>query len=166
MIFSLYRIERPFIWKRNQPNKQKFNSFYPNMFCINIDWSTGSKEKRSQCIFIMLLWSPLTKECGFLNNLHKTLTKGCFVANLVEISPVVLEKIEIWKVLRWRTHSWTYLRFTNKWMDRQTYIQMRENRPLIKLTWSFCCKHTLCIELVHLMESESVASKANYKEEN
>ena len=69
-------------------------------------------------IFVISLLSPSRKRCGPLfQETWVPFTQGCFVPSIVEIGPVILEKMKMWKVYRQR--------------DRRTDDKRSE-----KLTWA------------------------------
>ena len=69
-------------------------------------------------IFVISLLSPSRKRCGPLfQETWVPITQGCFVPSILEIGPVILEKMKMWKVYRQR--------------DRRTDDKRSE-----KLTWA------------------------------
>ena len=76
------------------------NSLYPRMLCAKFswNWSSGSEEKifkYCQCIFDTSLLSPLSKGSGpAFDQTWIFFSQECFVPSLVDIGPVVLEKIK------------------------------------------------------------------------
>ena len=84
-------------------------SLYPRILCLKfgLNWPSGSEKEylwispKYFHYFIISLLSSLGKGRGpSFEQTWISFTQGCFVPSLVEIGPVLLEKMKMWKVYR------------------------------------------------------------------
>ena len=84
---------------------------------VEIGWVVLEKKSFHQCIFVILLLSPLVKGHGpSFEQTWIPFTHGYFVVSLVEIGPGVLEKMEIWN-----GHRWTDREMDDRWTEKLTW---------------------------------------------
>ena len=98
-VFSLIEIISPWKWA-GALVWIILNPLHPRMLCAKFGWNwpSGSEEKifkYCQCIFDTSLLSPLSKGSGpAFDQTWIFFSQECFVPSLVDIGPVVLEKIK------------------------------------------------------------------------
>ena len=101
MYFCYIVIKSP--WKKAGPFiRNKLSSYAPRMHCTMFCWiwpSGSGENKNLNFVNVFSLFANfLPLEKGGSSWIHST--KGCFVPSLIEVGPVIVEKMKMWKLYR------------------------------------------------------------------
>ena len=95
------------------------------------------------CILAISLLSPLEKEHDpSFEQIWIPITQGCFLPSLVEIGPVVLEKMKMWKFYR-RTDRQTDRRRTTG--DQESSLELSAHVRLKRVFFSYTRRLPCCL---------------------